>query len=258
MNHDTASSASALFLHGGPGLCTAMERQVYADRLPVIWWDQPRDRRTYEALVAACAARLRAAVEQTGRPVPLLASSFAAHLALDLSRTFQNEIASVTLLAGLPDLPRAFEQMALFLIRSHRLGSLEAPLQAFQTQRSSREALWGLIGALASLPNYLDYIWAPSSASVRDQVRPVTQTADFMDGAVFQSVLDSFLDRPPPTLPISYRGPVTVITGTFDPYADLEADESAWRTQFPSAKCVRLETGHLPHLEASPALWLNL
>ncbi len=136
--------------------------------------------------------------------------------------------------------------------------TLERPLQAFQAQRSSREVLWGLIGALASLPNYLDYIWAPTSASIRDQVRPATQAPDFMDGTVFQSVLNSFLDRSPSTLPVSYPGPVTVITGTLDPYADIETDEADWRAHLPSAKFVRLETGHLPHLEASPALWLNI
>lgn len=238
-----------------------MERRLYADRLPVIWWDQPRqpaatDSRSYEALVVASADRLNEAYGQTGRPVPVLAHSFAAHLVTDLSRAFHRQIASITLLAGSPSMSKAFERMATYLIHSHGVTSLAASLQAFRA-KSSREALWELIGALASIPNYLDYLWAPTSAGIRDQLRPATAAPDFLDSAVFQSVLNSFLDRSPPALPVEFAGPVTVITGMLDPYADVEADEGAWRKYFPSARLVRLQTGHLPHLESPPAVWLR-
>lgn len=32
---------TTLFLHGGPGLHSAVEREWFSDTLPILWWDQP-------------------------------------------------------------------------------------------------------------------------------------------------------------------------------------------------------------------------
>ena len=37
----TKKPINTLFLHGGPGLHCAMEREWFGDSLPVSWWDQP-------------------------------------------------------------------------------------------------------------------------------------------------------------------------------------------------------------------------
>ncbi|MBS0337665.1 MAG: alpha/beta hydrolase, partial [Proteobacteria bacterium] len=69
-----------LYLHAGPGLSAAMERQWFGTTLPVHWWDQPvaaaADAQPYRSLLDAARAELVRLADTAGRPVDVIAHSF--------------------------------------------------------------------------------------------------------------------------------------------------------------------------------------
>jgi pimeloyl-ACP methyl ester carboxylesterase len=234
-----------------------MERDQYGDSLRMHWWDQPH----FEAWQpGAFDLLVDAAVEEVGRlggpeekPVALLASSFGAQLALALIARVPAKVGYLSIVGGILDLRTALVRLGLHVANHNHDSSLAAASQRAQ-QCTDSATLWALIGSLFSVKDLLDFYWSTTAMVQRVAMNQLAATGALLHVPTYQAVLNDFITRAPPP-PVTWRGSAQVWIGRHDPYA-LPSDAESWRRVLPEASVQFVETGHFPHLELPPSLWL--
>jgi pimeloyl-ACP methyl ester carboxylesterase len=249
--------SKVLFLHGGPGLSAALERQRFGNTLPVHWWDQPHlDANVgapFERLVEAAMKELGRLFDAQERPVALLANSFGVHLALALIERAPRKIGSLSIVGGILDMRTAFVRLGLRISEVNRDAMLEAVSTRAET-RGGSESLWALIENLFTVSNLLDFYWSPSAQAQLDEMKALAANGSLIHVPTYLAVLRDFLERRP-AAPPAFSGSVRVLIGRLDPYARAD-DAGLWRAVFPQAVVEFVEAGHFPHLELPARDWM--
>lgn len=249
--------ADHLFLHGGPGLSAALERQRFGKSLPVHWWDQPHVEadvvEPFEWLVGAAEKELGRLVEVQQKPVAVLANSFGVHLALALIERVPERIASLDIVGGVLGMRTAFVRLAQRISEVNRDANLKAVSDCAEETRDS-ESLWVLIEKLFTVANLLDFYWGPRAQEQCESMKALAASGALVHAATFQAVLGDFLERKPPPPP-AFGGSVRVLIGRFDPYARAD-DGQLWRAVLPQASVEFVDAGHFPHLELPVEIWM--
>jgi pimeloyl-ACP methyl ester carboxylesterase len=252
------------YLHGGPGLGTAFERQRYPDADNVHWWQQPPAvscaTRPYQDLLAATLAEFRLSVDMLGAPMTIMASSFGAHLAMHLAREMPASIARIVLLAPTFNPEEAALRLARHGLALHaadaNAGKLAAALADYEAA-PGRARFWDVMGALWLLPNVTSLYFGPDCGDEPQVFAYLLQQPGVFDGPSSVATSDDFASNLPKPARSPYEGPVSVIFGEFDPMIDAERDAAIWRTVFPQAEIHTVPTGHFPLLELSIEACLN-
>jgi pimeloyl-ACP methyl ester carboxylesterase len=246
-----------MFLHGGPGLSAALERQRFANTLPVHWWDQPHVdadvSSPFERLVEAAEKELGRLFDAQRKPAALLTSSFGVHVALALIQRVPEKIASLDILGGTLDMRMAFVRLAQRISEVNRDGDLKA-VSVRAEEKGDSESLWALIGKLFTVGNLLDFYWGPGAEEQCEAMKALAASGLLVHAGTFQAALGDFIERKP-VAPPAFSGSVRVIIGRFDPYARAD-DAGLWRAVFPKASVEFVEAGHFPHLELPAEDWM--
>ena len=249
--------ADHLFLHGGPGLSAALERQRFGNSLPVHWWDQPHVDddvvAPFDWLVDAAERELKRLHNVQGKPVALLANSFGVHLALALIERAPEKIAAVNILGGTLDMRMAFVRLAQRIAEVNRDAALKAVSDRTE-EKGDDESLWTLIEKLFTVGNLLDFYWGPGAEEQCERMKALAASGALVHATTFHTVLGDFLGRRP-AAPPAFGGSVRVLIGRFDPYARAD-DGPLWRAVFPNASVEFVDAGHFPHLELAPEIWM--
>lgn len=255
-----ASPLSTLFLHGGPGLSSIAERDLYGHTLPIHWWDQPRSvvlfARPFDALVEAAEDEIRMLADTTGRPVDLLAHSFGAHLALRLIARVPAHVGKLWLLAPVYDIGDAFVRLATRLLtRSPSSEPLLAALEEFKaTGDYARFAR--LAAQVTSFANLFELYWSAGTNARSRWYLDLLARQNIVDPNAFEVIVRDFWADPlPPLAPVPSVQKVQLVFGREDPLIDLNAERRIWTQLFPPAQCIELDTGHFVHLEAPASRW---
>lgn len=252
------SAPPTLFLHGGPGLSAIAERDLYAQTLPIHWWDQPRSAvlfaRPFGALVDAAEEEARQLAEVSDQPVDLVAHSFGAHLALRLVQRMPERIGRVWLLAPVHDMGNAFVRLATCLLtRSPSSHPLLAALEEFKAD-SDYARFARLASQVTSFANFFDLYWSAGAQARRLWYLDLLARHNVIDANAFEVIVRDFWAEPPSPAP-TCAAPVSIVFGREDPLIDLDAERRTWAALFPQAQFSELDTGHFVHLEAPPADW---
>ncbi|RAR59203.1 pimeloyl-ACP methyl ester carboxylesterase [Paraburkholderia unamae] len=255
--------APTLFLHGGPGLSSFAERELYGRTLAIHWWDQPRSvvmfTHPFGALVEAAEDEVKTLVRATGAPVDLVAHSFGAHIVLRLISRMPDEIGNVWLIAPIHDIGAAFVRLATRLLQhSPSLEQLLAALLDFKAQRD--HARFARLSAqVMSFANFFDLYWSARADARRVWYLDLIARHSVVDANAFEVILRDFWAEAPVSLPLpaTSAGPkaVQVVFGRDDPSIELEAERAAWLRLFPLATCTEISAGHFVHLETPASLW---
>jgi len=252
------TSNNTLFLHGGPGLHSAVERTWFGEMLPILWWDQPSvagEPSPFRLLVAHAAHQLETLAESNGGRVDLIAHSFGGQIAAALAREYPGLIRRITLL-GCPH-----GRVSHFFLFARRL------LEAGYERPGLRDALaaveencdvsrfFALMGACYPDSALPDIYFGPYSAEVRKRYFVMAAKTLPVDMATFFAVMQEFLLSPNSTQPSEYGGEVTIIMGRDDPLLDLNEDKHKWLEVFHQAELKLVDAGHFLHLELPPDAW---
>lgn len=261
MDRSTKAPGTALFLHGGPGLCCQAERTLYQSSLPVHWWDQPRSvallAKPYGDLLEFTMDELQGLAVDT--PVDLFAHSFGAVLALEAASRTPEKIRSLTLLAPVHDVGATFVQVAGALMPSRSPEQMQVLGQArdrYLAHVGDAHELLGLGRAIMAHPDFLDAYWAPASHDRRDWFYALMREHPLFDLAVFEAVVRDYLlsaRRPPLRVPSEL--PVRIVLGRFDVAFDGRVELPYWASCFPGARIHTVPTGHMVHLEIASGTW---
>jgi pimeloyl-ACP methyl ester carboxylesterase len=250
-------SGQVMFLHGGPGLSAALERQRFGNTLPVQWWDQPHVDADvsvpFERLVEAAEKELGRLFDAQEQPVALLANSFGVHLALALIERVPERVRSLDILGGTLNMRMAFVRLAERISEVNRDADLKAVSDRAQ-ERGDSESLWALIEKLFTVGNLLDSYWGPGAQEQCESMKALAASGALVHAATFQAALADFIERKP-AAPPTFSGSVRVLVGRFDPYARAD-DAGMWRAVFPKASVEFVEAGHFPHLELPAKVWM--
>jgi len=249
---------NTLFIHGGPGLHCAVEREWFGDTLPILWWDQPAVAGIpdpFRALVAHAGHQLETMAKSIGGRVDLIAHSFGGQIATALAREYPALIRRITLL-GCPH-----DRVSFFLLFARRI------LEAGHEQPGLRDALaaveencdenrfFALIGACYPRGEFPEIYFGPDSAAVRERYLSMFAKARPLDFATFFAVMQEFLHTPNSTQPAGFDGEVDILMGKDDPLLDLETNKQKWLGVFPQAEFKLVDAGHFLHLELPPEVW---
>lgn len=251
-----------LFIHGGPGLHCTVERALFGDTLPVLWWDQPalspsatEGTSPFRTLVAQAGQQLAATAKSNGRAVDLIANSFGGQIAAALAREYPELIQHITLLGCSPDPIRQF-----FLLARRQLDAgFEHPglrdALAAAEENCDESCFFALVQAC--YPNGIlpDIYFGPNSTAARERYFAIA--APPMDATTFFLVMQEWLHTPPATLVIPYDGEVSILMGRHDPLLDVVVDQKKWRSIFPQAEFRTVDTGHAVHFELAPEAWCS-
>ena len=251
---------STLFLHGGPGLHSAVEREWFGDTLPILWWDQPHvadDSAPFRTLVYYAANRLGILAGSSGGKVDVIAHSFAGQIAAVLAREYPQLIRRITLL-GCPH-----DRVSHFFLFARRL------LEAGYDRPGLKEALaaveancdesnfFALIRACYPDSTLPGIYFGPQSTEVRDRYLAMAAKTPPVDFATFFAVMRDLFHTPNSTQLAGFDGEVKVIMGRHDPLLDLDADKKKWLGVFPQAEFELVDAGHFLHFELPPEAWFG-
>lgn len=254
------SPTNTLFLHGGPGLHCAVEREWFGDLLPIQWWDQPSvagNSTPFHTLVIHAAKQLEAMAGSSGEQVDLIAHSLGGQIAVALAREYPNLIRHITLLGCPHGRFRFFFQLARRLLETeHELPGLRDALAALEGN-CNETSFFALIQACYPGGKLPDIYFGPHSAEVRNRYLSSLAKAPPVDFATFFAVMREFLNIQNSTQPTGYGGEVVVIMGKDDPLLDLDVDRQKWLGVFPQAKFKLMDAGHFLQFELSPDTWFN-
>ncbi|WP_167760284.1 alpha/beta fold hydrolase [Paraburkholderia pallida] len=251
---------STLFLHGGPGLSSIAERDLYGHTLPIHWWDQPRSvvlfARPFGALVEAAEDEIRMLADTTGGPIDLLAHSFGAHLALRLIARVPAHVGKLWLLAPVYDIGDAFVRLATRLLTlSPASEPLLAALAEFKAT-SDYARFARLAVQVTSFANLFELYWGAGANTRRRWYLDLLARQNLVDPSAFEVIVrDFWADPVPPLDPVAGAQKVQLVFGREDPLVDLDAERHTWMQLFPHAQYVELDTGHFVHLEAPASRW---
>jgi pimeloyl-ACP methyl ester carboxylesterase len=252
----TLAPAQVFFLHGGPGFTCQIERAKYSDSLPMHWWDQPH----FEATQALAFDRLvDAAIEEMSRlhdidnkPVAVVASSFGAVVAMAVLDRVPGMIGELIISGGILDIRTALARLGR-RIAEHNGDSNLAKVSEDAHRSIDNTSVWALIDALFKVPTLLDFYWSPSATAQRGAMNALAATGTLFHVPTYQSVLGDFLERKPRFVP--WFGSARVLIGRYDPYAS-SGDGDDWRQLLPNASIHHVDSGHFPHLELPPSIWM--
>lgn len=249
-------SNPCFFLHGGPAMSAAMERESHPGLAH--WWDQPRPvvgaRRPYQDLLAAAEAELRRQAHACGAPLTVLASSFGAVLAAHLARVAPELIARIVLLAPVADLEQGLLRLARRLAQYAQapVTQLQAGLDAY-ARAPGREQYWSVVNALLAHPDLAAQYWLPGSPRAAWFLQMLARPEMF-DLAAHMALADDYQRAPLQPQRVPFDGPVDLLLGVADPLDDAAAAAHWWRQCYPQARAHLLTAAHFPHLEQPAAL----
>jgi len=253
-----ASDVPVLFLHGGPGMTAALERQRFGTSLPIHWWDQPRvsagSSEPFEQYIDATKRQVQQLSNEHGGPIALLASSFGARLALELANAIPESIGAVTISGGAMELKPSFLRLGRYLARKHSNPHLEYLVNQ-ASMSDGLESLWALIGAITKIPNFTDEYWTDSALQQRVAMRTLAAQGALFDPPTFQAIVNASATIPPRPIHPDRERRVLILIGSHDPYAAAD-DAEYWRFFWPSAEVKFVDSGHFPHLELPPEVWM--
>jgi pimeloyl-ACP methyl ester carboxylesterase len=255
------SRKNTLFLHGGPGLHSAVERVWFGDALNVEWWDQPSvsaDFSPFSALVTHSASRIEALAASCDGSSNLIAHSFGGLIAVELVRMHPELIGSITLLGCPPDPIGQFILLARRLIEAGYVfpGLRDALVEVEHSCNVNN--FFALVQACYPDGAIPDIYFGPDSAAARERYLAIATQTTPMDAASFFMVMQPLLDKPYTMQRSAFGGTVNILMGQHDPLLDLETDSKKWRSIFPQAKISIVNAGHGVHFEVPAEIWLGV
>jgi pimeloyl-ACP methyl ester carboxylesterase len=249
---------NTLFLHGGPGLHSAVERTWFGDTLPILWWDQPfvtEDSTPFRTLVAHAGRQLEAMAESTGGRVDLIAHSFGGQIAAALAREYPGLLRRITFLGCPHDRISHFFMFARRLLEAgYERPGLKEALAAVEESCDGNRFI-ALIQACYPAGTFPNNYFGPHSTEVRERYFEVAGRAPPIDIATFFAVMEEALHTPNSTQPAGFDGEVSIVMGRDDPLLDLDVDKQKWSKVFPQAEFTVVDAGHFVHLELPPEAW---
>ena len=216
---------NTLFIHGGPGLHSAVERGWFGDILPILWWDQPSvagDPTPFRTLVTHASRQLETMAESSGVRSDLIAHSFGGQIATALAREYPDLIRHITLLGCPPDPIRPF---VLFARRLLEAGCEHPGLKdalAAAEDKCDENRFIALIQAIYPDGALPDIYFGPNSTGVRDRYFDMASKTPPLDIATFFAVMQEFIYTPNLMQSAEYDGKVEIVMGSHDPLIDLE------------------------------------
>jgi pimeloyl-ACP methyl ester carboxylesterase len=249
---------NTLFIHGGPGLSSAVEREWFGNTLPILWWDQPSVAgipEPFRALVAHAGHQLETLANTSGSKINLIAHSFGGQIATALAREHPRLIRRITLLGSPPVPLHAFLHFARRLLEAgHERPGLKEALAAVEANCDGDRFIAFIQACYpdGSLPSIY---FGPHSAEARDRYFEMAGKMPPIDIATFFAVMNEFLHTPNFTQPAGFDGEVSIVMGRDDPLLDLDAGKQEWLKVFPQAEVTLADAGHFVHLELPPEAW---
>lgn len=261
MNGTKHETYPKLYLHAGPGLTAALERQWFGETLPMHWWDQPAvavtDPQPYRTLLAAAHRELARLADRTGRPVDVIAHSFGGLLAFDLLAEVGERIGALTLLAPATDPYRQLATLGARLAAGPDATPTLKTAVAQARRHRSRAHLQRLVAAILATDNPLRPYWGPHADAARERHEALAAEHFAFDADTYLSVAwDRSGQTPRPPLDRPHAGgPVRCLFGRRDPLLG-PAERALWRRWLPHAGHRLVEAGHFLPFELPPAHWL--
>lgn len=250
-----------LYLHAGPGLSAAIERQWFGAELPVHWWDQPVMAATvvrpYLSLLDAARSELVRLTDAIGRPVDVIAHSFGGLLALDLLAQAGECIGALTLLAPATDPYRQLLKLGTLLAAGPEAAPALKGAVAQARARRSRAHLQQLVLAVLATENPLRPYWSPRADAARTRHEALAARHLRFDLDTYLGVVWDRGEQAPrlPFERVHAGGPVRCLFGRRDPLLG-PADRALWRHWLPHAGHRLVESGHYPQFELPPKDWM--
>jgi pimeloyl-ACP methyl ester carboxylesterase len=255
-----AGRKNTLFLHGGPGLHSAVERVWFGDALNVEWWDQPSvaaDLSPFSALVTHATRRIDALAASGDGQVNVIAHSFGGLIAVELTRKYPELIGSITLLGCPPDPIRQFVLLARRLLEiGADYPGLSDALDAVENNCDTG-CFFALVQACYPGGSIPDIFFGPGSADVRARYLSIVAHTPAMDAASFFVVMELLRSSRSSLAEVAYQGEVRIFLGQHDPMLDLDSDHKTWLGVFPQAKISTVNAGHGVHFEVPAEIWLG-
>ncbi len=257
-----SKNPTALYLHGGPGLNSAVERIWFGENYPVLWWDQPRfsanAENAYQATLDAAAEKLAEFHARQEQPIDVIGSSFGARLALDLAHRAPESIGTLILLAPTLCLETAFDRIARYLSdKGKDIPALATSVPPNGNGVGQHERFMQRVIGILSIPDLFSRYWAPVSGAQFASHCAETANTNWFDLDTFTAVSRDVMTRPIVPLPAGQVGRVHIFAGRYDPYFDLQTDLDLWKKIFPEVSIRIEESGHMIPFEIPAAEWLN-
>ncbi len=251
-----SSKKSYFFLHYGPGGNCDAERSYWGSDKGIYFWDQPAAT-TFEHLVQSCVSKFETYAQQN-QCQGIIGHSFGCDLAVEMAKRLKHLPAKVILIAPIPNLYIAFENLAKRVLKS---GDVDATIRiAIESKlgllkSGDISSLWDLVFSTYQYPNIGRIFWANDSAFAEYANRSKTFKA--MDLGVWQNILTDYVKNYSPVLlkenPEPQRDRTWAYMGRHDPYTDGNSSESdQWlKIARPERILVDEDSGHWPHLESA-------
>lgn len=251
--------AATLFLHGGPGLHSGVERRWFRESLPVCWWDQtlPKegDSAQFGTVVGAAMRKLSEMCEEAGDPARVIAHSFGVLVAREVTREAPGLIESLTLLAPVRNVYLALQRLAGRLQGCSAIQK-SAPLDDRLSEPEPRyEQFVGFIQRLLTVSDLFDYYWGAESGGSRDLYKQLSADLPQLHLESFLAVAYDSLHASNAPFAEACKVPVRIVAGRQDALFD-EKEVSHWQAEFPDSELVRLDCGHWIQFEVSPRHWM--
>lgn len=261
MKTDVSNIPTALYLQGGPGLNSAVERAWFGDSHPILWWDQPRfpadGKNAYQATLDAAAEKLAELHGVQGKPIHVIAWSFGARLALDLAHHTPEMISALTLLAPSFCLGTAFDRMSTYLASKGLSDSAHLrPRRSPEDRSENHDDFMQRVMTILSIPDLFSHYWAPTSTSQFDRHRAEAARTEWFDLPTFTAVSREIIQLEAIPLPVENVSSVSILAGRHDPYFVPEADFILWKKFFPEATIRTVDSAHMLPFEISATEWL--
>lgn len=257
-----ANRPTALYLHGGPGLNSAIERAWFGNSHPVLWWDQPHfsadAKNAYQSTLEATAEKLAELHSLEGRPIHVIGWSFGTRLALDLAHRNPEAISALTLLAPTFCLETAFDRLARYL--ASKGAEKEAPLspEPLLSHRDGNHHIFmERVMSVLSTPDLFSHYWSPTSGAKFARHSAEAARTEWFDLATFTAVSREVINRPLIPLPPRKIPCIRILAGQHDPYFDPETDFVLWKKLLPEATILTVDGAHMLPFETSVTEWLK-
>lgn len=251
---------NTLFLHGGPGMTSGIERLWFGEDLPIRWWDQPIEApwapAPLDALADAAAAEVARMADACGEPVHVVAHCFGGRIAHALARRCPERLRRITLMGCAHNV---LDGMFRLAGRTADTGGSRILVDAIAAARQhlDGDSFEAMMLAVAADPLFPGIYFGPGSAVARTRFLELLPQTNFIDVAAFLAGMKKMLALPPPQPLPDFSGEVMLVVGRDDPVLLPEEDIAGWRGVFPRLRAEVVEAGHWIHLETPPAVWLE-
>lgn len=247
-----------LFLHGGPGLSTQIERLWFENALPIVWWDQPIKKEdqpfNLETIVEAATQKLNQLSEEAQGKVDIIAHSFAGQVAYALARESHHLIHQITMINCPYEPLSGIERLAAAMLTICSTDELNAHYQGFMESKTS-ENFKKLVFSIAEHPSFPTVYFGPNSKGHCDRFSRLMSSVRFLDIDTFFSVMENYVDHQSNLEKSPFEGQVKFLLGRHDPLVCLEKDVAKWRGIFPQMELDVLDAGHYMQFELCSKFW---